>query len=81
MLGRWSQDQFTAILDIDAASAMTISGEVARKLSGNYSVRENGQTRRLTLQATAGVADPVAARDAATFHKKLAQLAAALAGA
>jgi GGDEF domain-containing protein len=81
MVGRWSEDQFAAILDIDAASAITISRKLVRELSANYTVQENGQSHGLKLQATAGVADPLAAGDAKTFRNKLAQLAAALAGA
>jgi len=81
IIGRWSQDQFVAVLDLPAARAMSLSGEVSTKLSGSYAVQENGQSQKISVQATAGVIDRAAGAPPATFHQKLEQLASAISGA
>jgi GGDEF domain-containing protein len=81
VIGRWTDDQFVAILDVPPGRAMPLSAEAARKLSGNYSIQENGLSQNITVQATAGVIDRNLGADAATFHQKLEQLAGAISGA
>lgn len=81
IIGRWSQDQFVAVLDIPAGHAIPLSAEASAKLSGCYSVQENGQSQRVSVQATAGVIDRPAGAPAQTFHQKLEQLAGAISGA
>ena len=46
VIGRWSQDQFVAVLDVPAARAISLSAEATAKLSGGYAVQENGQSQR-----------------------------------
>jgi GGDEF domain-containing protein len=81
MIGRWTDDQFVAVLDLPPGSAIPLAAEATRELSGSYAIQENGQSKRVTLQASAGVIDRPPGADAPTFHQKLQQLAAAISGA
>jgi PleD family two-component response regulator len=81
MMGRWSEEVFAAILQIDSSAAISISRQVSQKLSGTYSVQENGMSRNIELQAVAGVIERQQGMEAATFHKKLAQMAEVLSSA
>ena len=81
IIGRWTEDQFIAVLDMLPADAIPLSGEASRKLSGAYAVQENGLAQKVTLQTTAGVIERTASTDSSTFLQKLEQLAGAVAGA
>jgi GGDEF domain-containing protein len=81
VIGRWSPDQFVAVLDLPAARAIALSSEATAKLSGTYAVQENGQSQKVAMQASAGVIDRPAGAPPATFHQKLEQLAGAISGA
>jgi GGDEF domain-containing protein len=81
VIGRWTEDQFVAVLDVPPGNAIPFSAEASRKLSGGYAVQENGLSQTVTLQTTAGVIDRNPGADAATFHLKLEQLAGAISGA
>ncbi|PYT19173.1 MAG: hypothetical protein DMG59_01520 [Acidobacteria bacterium] len=80
MIGRWSEQEFVAILDVDAARGMAISQEVARKLSGPYSIQENGLAQKVTLQVASGMIDCAAGSAPAGFLEKLAHMAGAISG-
>jgi GGDEF domain-containing protein len=81
VIGRWSNDQFVAVLDMPVARAMALSGEATTKLSGIYTEQENGLAQRITVQATAGIIERPTGADTATFHHKLEQLSEAISGA
>jgi len=81
VIGRWTVDQFVAVLDVPSSRAIALSAEATRKLSGGYAVQENGLSQTVTLQATAGVVDRSPGADSAAFRQKLDQLAGAIAGA
>jgi GGDEF domain-containing protein len=81
VIGRWTADQFVAVLDVPPGRAIPLSAEATRKLSGGYAIQENGLSHTVAVQATAGVIDRTAGADSATFHQKLDQLAAAISGA
>jgi GGDEF domain-containing protein len=81
VLGRWSEDQFIAVLDVEPAAAIPLAADATRKLSGSYAIQENGLARTVTVQATAGVVDRAANADPSTFRQKLDQLAGAISGA
>jgi GGDEF domain-containing protein len=81
VIGRWTEDQFVAVLDVPPGHAIPLSAEATRKLTGGYAVQENGLSQRVSLQTTAGVIDRSPGSDAATFHQKLQQLAGAISGA
>jgi GGDEF domain-containing protein len=81
IIGRWSQDQFVAVLDAVPGYAISLSTEANVKLSGVYTVQENGQAQKVTVQATTGVIERSAGSDPENFHKRLEQLASAISGA
>ncbi|MGD1097726.1 MAG: GGDEF domain-containing protein [Bryobacteraceae bacterium] len=74
MLGRWSEDEFVAILPMEPTNALTLSREVTRKLSGSYAVQENGVAQNIVLQVTSGIVERSVREVPAKFHKKVAQL-------
>jgi GGDEF domain-containing protein len=80
-LGRWNEDSFAAILDIEQADAIAISQKAAVKLSGTYSVQENGAWLNLPLQAVAGVVGHPAGDGGASFHQELLKMSDALSSA
>jgi GGDEF domain-containing protein len=77
VIGRWSEEQFVAVLDLSPTQAISLSAEATRKLSGSYAIQENGQSQRVMVQATSGIIDCPAATDSSKFHEKLAQLTGA----
>jgi len=81
LLGRWNDDNFAALLDIEPAKAIAISREATAKLSGTYSVQENGAWQNVPLQAVAGVIDHPAGGNGASFHQTLVQMSDALSNA
>jgi GGDEF domain-containing protein len=81
VLGRWSTDQFVAILDMPAARAIALSAEAAAKLSETYIMKENGRTQKVTVHATAGVTERPSGGDSTIFHQKLEQLSEAISSA
>jgi GGDEF domain-containing protein len=81
-IGRWSDDQFVAILqDVESAEMTALSSAIARKLDGVYAVQENGQVQNVRLQVTGGVIDQPLGAGVETFRKKLEQLSGVLTGA
>jgi GGDEF domain-containing protein len=80
VIGRWSEDQFIAVLDLPPGEAIPLSAEASQKLSGSYSVQENGLAQKIAVQATAGVIDRAVGADSESFRKKIDQLAEAIAG-
>ncbi|MCU1336568.1 MAG: diguanylate cyclase [Bryobacterales bacterium] len=80
MIGRWSEDVFSAILEMDPSSAMALSAETNRKLSMSYPVWTSGVAQMLTIETSTGIVDRRRDSDASKFYRKLEQMAAALAG-
>jgi GGDEF domain-containing protein len=78
LLGRWDEEVFAAILQIEPAAAMSLSREAAKRLSGSYSVQENGTARSIQLQAAADVIDRQRGADSASFEKQLLHMSEAL---
>ena len=75
LIGRWSEDMFAAILDVNPAVAERLREQADRKLSGGYSMQENGLARRVVLEVTVGMVEREKGADAATFYPKLGQIA------
>ena len=80
-LGRRSREEFVAILDLEADTAVALSRQVTKKLSGVYAVQENGVSHDVAIEVVAGVVERGQSADASTFMKKLGQMSAALARA
>jgi GGDEF domain-containing protein len=79
-LGRWTTNQFVAILDIPPSNAVNLSREVAQKLMEPYSFEEKGAPRTLSFQVAAGLVDHRTGADALKFHGRLEKLSVALGG-
>jgi GGDEF domain-containing protein len=80
MIGRWSEDVFSAILDMDPSSAMALSTEINRKLSMSFPVWTSGVAQMLTIETSTGIVDRRRDSDPSKFYRKLEQIAAAMAG-
>jgi GGDEF domain-containing protein len=80
MIGRWSEDVFSAILEVDPSGAMALSTEINRKLSMSYPVWTSGVAQMLTIETSTGIVDRRRDSDPSKFYRKLEQMAAAMAG-
>ena len=78
VFGRWSRDQFAAILNTPPASAMDMSRDVVRKLSEPFFESKDGARQSLAFNPRAGVIEFTAGSDPAKFQAKLKQLAETL---
>jgi GGDEF domain-containing protein len=74
MVGRWTEDQFVALLDVSPASAVALSAEIAQKLSTRYAVQENGVSHTLSLHVATAVVDHPPGDDARKFRVTLEQM-------
>ncbi len=73
-IGRWTRGTPVATLPVQPSNPMALSREVTQKLSGNYSVQENGLAQNISLEVAAGIAERRAGIDSAKYYKKLDQL-------
>jgi GGDEF domain-containing protein len=80
MTGRWSKDQFAAVLGTEPANAIAMSSEVMQKLSAPFIEQDQGTSRSLSFNVKAGVIEFRPGTDPSKFQAKLKQLAGALAG-
>jgi GGDEF domain-containing protein len=80
MIGRWSEDVFSAILDMDPSGAMALSAEINRRLSMSFPVWTSGVAQMLTVETSSGIVDHRKDSDPSKFYRKLEQMAAAMAG-
>ncbi len=80
VLGRWTANQFVAILNVSPSAAMAASRDAARKLVEPYSLTHNGVPSTLVFQVASGVVDHQAGADVLKFQTKLASLSVALGG-
>ena len=76
IVGAWSESEFLTILHVDAATAISISRELAAALSSSYSFEDRGQPRAVDLNVKAGTIDRGSSEF--DFQDKLAGLASAL---
>ncbi len=81
IVGRWDEQNFAAILEMDPVAAIGVSRSAAYRLSGEYPVQENGQSQPVRLQAVAGIVERPAGTSESAFSQKLVQMSQALAGA
>jgi len=79
LTGRWSTNQFAAVLGTESANAMAMSSDVVQKLSAPFVEQDQGTARTLTFSVKAGVIEFRPGSDVAKFQSKLKQLAEALA--
>jgi len=60
VIGRWSDDQFLALLEIEKAEAMSLAKRVNQHVSGTYVCMNDGKPQRPTLMVQVAVLDHVA---------------------
>jgi GGDEF domain-containing protein len=80
-VGRWTKNQFVAILKGAPGSAMVMSREVVQKLTEPYDFQDGGVRRTLSFQVVAGVVDHRTGADVVKFRTGLEKLSTALGGA
>jgi GGDEF domain-containing protein len=80
IIGRWSEEHFAAILDADLQTALGMSREASNRLSGTYTVQDNGLSQAVGLQVVAGVVDREPQASGFSLQDKLLKMAQALAG-
>ena len=79
VVGRWNEEHFAVILE-DSSAATGIARQAAGRLSGTYSVQENGLSNSVPLQAMAGVVDRPAGMNDPALQQKLLQMSQTLNG-
>jgi diguanylate cyclase (GGDEF)-like protein len=67
LLGRWSDDEFCAVLDLDKLTVISLSRQLTKQLSGENAARERSKTRRIALQPRFGVLESVANESSERF--------------
>lgn len=72
MIGRWSEDQFAVLLELEPSYAMTLATEIGKDLSSHFSIQENGVARSLSLHVSTSVLARPLAGEPAHFREKLA---------
>jgi GGDEF domain-containing protein len=78
VIGRWTEEHFMAILPLDASSAIGLQREASKRLTGTYTVQENGLSYTLSLQAIAGLVGRPQGSDGAQFMQKVIQMSDSL---
>jgi GGDEF domain-containing protein len=78
LIGRWSEQAFVVMTDVPANAALELSREMGRRLSGSYSVQENGYAHEILVQAATGVVNHGVGEDAGASRKRIDQLTSAL---
>jgi GGDEF domain-containing protein len=78
IVGRWTRDQFAAILNTAPGSAIEMSSEAVGKLSAPFLEQDQGASHSIAFHPRAGVVDFSPGSDLAKFQAKLKQLADAL---
>lgn len=74
MIGRWSEEQFVALLDIDPAAIPSLSAALTKKLSGPFAVQENGVAHIVTIDPAADGIERVSKSDPVAFIRQLGRL-------
>jgi GGDEF domain-containing protein len=75
LIGRWSEDVFAAVLDVHPSVAEKLREQAEGKLSGTYSMQENGLARRVGMEVRVGVVEREKGADAATFYPRMGRVA------
>jgi len=78
LVGRWNEQEFVAILDLQPDTLAAIAGALAKKLCGPYSAQENGFAHSVLLDVATGALEYPARSDPASFMLKLERTMGAL---
>lgn len=77
-IGRWNENEFVTILEVDGGAAAAIAAELSNALAGAYSVQENGLAHSVAIELAAGALGRAAGSDPASFIRKLERLTGSL---
>lgn len=77
-IGRWSGEEFAAILPIVSLDSAALTREVSHKLSGQYTVQENGLSQSVALQIKTVIIERRGGVVSDSFLKRVEQLGATL---
>jgi GGDEF domain-containing protein len=80
VVGRWNEENFLAVLQMEPGPAMNFSREATVRLSGSYSIQENGLSKNIILQAVTGVIERPVDCTSLVFQQRLLQISQLLAG-
>jgi len=58
VLGRWSEEEFLAMLDVDQPEATALAKRISETLAGTYTCLKSGKTVRPLIHLRVGVIDP-----------------------
>ena len=56
-VGRWGDEEFAAVLEVDASAAAVFARKAGSALEGDYSVQSDGRSVVVKLEVTAGILD------------------------
>lgn len=79
-IGRWSDEIFVAVLEMDPSAGMQLSSEVKKRIAGTYNVKEDGSQQTIKLETVASLVERQRDFPADRFFAKLRQLIEALGG-
>jgi GGDEF domain-containing protein len=79
-IGRWSTDEFLVFLELEPASASSVSGELSKQLSSRYAIQEHGVSQQVSLRVDTVVVDRPTGTDPERFRQRLDQTSAVLRG-
>jgi GGDEF domain-containing protein len=74
LIGRWSDDEFVAILDVEPAAISAISAELAARLRGSYSTQEDGIAHTVVVELAIRSLERACGSDPAEFIRSLEAL-------
>lgn len=78
MLGRFNEDVFVAITDLEPGAAAELCKKLESKLTGNYSMQENGLSRTLAMDIKVGLVERPQSGDPRAFYPLLGKTATAV---
>jgi GGDEF domain-containing protein len=79
-IGRWADDLFLMLLDVDSAAAMAISNELGHKLSSRYAVQQDGISHQVNIHVATAVVDHPPNGDPRKYRARLEQMTGVLLG-
>ena len=77
-VGRWSDDLYLAVIEVEPSAVLGVSTELKRKLPSLYTVPDGRSVQTVRLDLASGVVDRRQGVDAGRFYLKLKQITEAL---
>ncbi|MBV8846745.1 MAG: GGDEF domain-containing protein [Bryobacterales bacterium] len=80
LIGRWADDLFLMLLDIETTAAVAISNELGQKLSSRYAVQQDGISHQVNVHVATAVVDQPPNGDPRKYRARLEQMTGVLLG-